>query len=47
MIKQKSLFLRTGYAVAAYIGGQYPGTCKRLYKKCDLKTGELRAALNA
>ena len=47
MIKQKSLFVRTGYAVAAYIGGQYPGACKRLYKKCDLKTGELRSALNA
>lgn len=39
--------IRTGYAVAAYVGGQYPGACKRLYKKCDLKTGELRAALRA
>jgi len=38
---------RTGYAVAAYIGGQYPGACERLYKKCDLKTGELRSALRS
>jgi len=38
---------RTGYAVAAYIGGQYPGACRRLYKRCDLKTGELRSALRA
>ena len=39
--------VRTGYAVAAYIGGQYPGACERLYKKCDLKTGELRSALRS
>merc|ERR1711894_20194 len=37
----------TGYAIAAYIGGEYPGACRRLYKKCDLKTGELRSALRA